>query len=67
MDLYEVIDQVTTLLQQRKKVAYRAIQLQFQLDDDHLEALKEELIYVQEVGIDKDGKMLLRAEGRSAC
>ena len=24
MDLYEVIDQVTTLLQQRKKVAYRA-------------------------------------------
>ena len=29
MDLYEVLDQVVTLLQQRRRLTYRALKLQF--------------------------------------
>jgi hypothetical protein len=39
MDFYEVLDQVIDLLQHRERVTYRALKLQFQLDDEHLEAL----------------------------
>src|SRR6266571_906986 len=59
MDLYAVSDQVVALLQQRGRLAYRMLKLQFQLDDEQLEALKEELIEVKELAVDKDGKMLV--------
>ena len=59
MDLYEIIDQVVALLQQRGRLTYRRSSCSFSLDDEQLEALKEELIDVQEVAADKDGKMLV--------
>src|SRR5262245_49660921 len=59
MDLYAVIDQVTALLQQRRRLAYRALQYQFHLDAEGLEALKAELIDVQALAEDQDGKMLV--------
>ena len=59
MDLYAVSDQVRTLLQQRGRLAYRMLTLQFQLDEKQLAAIKEELIDIQEVAADKDGKMLV--------
>src|SRR5262245_10527414 len=59
MDLYDLSDQVVALLQKRGRLAYRMLKLQFQLDDEQLEALKEELIDIQEVAVDKDGKMLV--------
>jgi hypothetical protein len=45
MDFYAVLDQILDLLRQRGRVTYRALKLQFQLDDDQLEALKDELLY----------------------
>src|SRR2546426_1110816 len=59
MNLYETIDQVVTLLQKHGRVSYRAVQYQFQLDEGGLAALKEELIAVRELAIDKDGTMLV--------
>src|SRR5262245_6576310 len=59
MDLYAVIDQVVTLLQQHGRVSYRAIRLQFALNDEQLEAVTEELTAVRELAMDKDGKMLV--------
>ncbi len=41
------------------------LQLQFQLDDEQLAALKEELIDIQELAADKDGKMLVWQGNRS--
>ncbi|MBI3757793.1 MAG: adenylate/guanylate cyclase domain-containing protein, partial [Deltaproteobacteria bacterium] len=35
--------------------------MQFQLDEEQLELLKEELIDIQELAVDKDGKMLVWA------
>jgi predicted ATPase/class 3 adenylate cyclase len=59
MDFYEVLDQVIDLLQSRKRVAYRALKRQFDLDDDDLEALKDELIDAQRVAVDEAGKVLV--------
>ena len=42
-------------------MSYRTLKIEFDLSDDHLDALKEELIEVKELAIDKDGKMLVWA------
>src|SRR5262249_59106813 len=69
MDFYEVLDQVVTLLQQRGRVTYRALQRQFTLDEAYLDDLKAELIDGQQVARDEDGKVLVwigkRAEGQA--
>ena len=44
MDFVAVVDQVIALLRQQGRLNYRTLQLQFQLDEAHLEALKEEII-----------------------
>src|SRR5262245_54427536 len=59
MDLYAVLDQVVTLLQKHGRVTYRAIKYQFQLDEDGVEALKEELIEARGLAADQEGKMLV--------
>ena len=59
MDFYEVLDQIRGLLQTRGRVTYRALKVQFQLDDDHLEALKDELIEAEQVAADENGKLLV--------
>jgi predicted ATPase/class 3 adenylate cyclase len=59
MDLYAVIDQVVALLQTHGRLTYRALKLQFQLEDEHVAALKEELIDARELAVDREGKMLV--------
>ena len=59
MEFYAVLDQVIDLLQRRGRASYRALRLQFKLDDEHLEALKEELIRVHQVAVDHHGEMLI--------
>jgi class 3 adenylate cyclase len=59
MDLFAVVDQVIELLQSRGRVSYRALRVQFQLDDEALEALKAELIEVHQIAIDQAGAMLV--------
>src|SRR4029453_7841947 len=67
MDLYAVIDQVVALLQQRGRLTYRALQYQFQLDDEGIAALKEELIEGQQVAADEGGKVLVWKGGQGAA
>src|SRR5215467_11002641 len=59
MDFYALLDQVIALLQQRGKASYRALQLQFTLDDASLDVLKDELIKVHQLARDQDGEMLV--------
>ena len=53
MNFEEILDQVIALLQRRGRGSYRILKLQFTLNDEALEALKEELLEVHhlEVGI----------------
>src|SRR5256714_6153834 len=59
MDFYAILDPVIDLLQQRGRVSYRALKVQFNLDDESLEALKDELIEVHHLARDQDGRMLV--------
>ena len=59
MDFVAVMDQVIALLRQRGRVTYRTLKRQFQLDDEVLEDLKEELIVGQQLAVDEEGKVLV--------
>lgn len=65
MDFVAIVDQVIALLRQRGRLTYRTLQVQFQLDDVHLEVLKEELIYGQRVALDEDSRVLVWAAPES--
>src|SRR5215813_618666 len=53
MDFYTILDQVIDLLKQRGRASYRALKAQFHLDDESLDALKEELLYAHSVRDDQ--------------
>src|SRR5215813_13783523 len=59
MDFYEVLERVLALLQRHKRVSYRALKVQFELDDDRLDLLKEELLYAQYPIADDHGRGLV--------
>jgi class 3 adenylate cyclase len=65
MDFYTVLDQILELLRQRGRVTYRALKRQFNLDDDILEDLKEEILYGQRVAAEEDGRVLVWTGGPS--
>jgi len=55
----EIVDQAIEMLQRRGRVTYRMLKLQFKLDDDHLEALKDEILYSHPSVIDDPGHGLI--------
>jgi class 3 adenylate cyclase/predicted ATPase len=59
MTFDEVLDQVRELLQQRGRVTYRALKLRYQLDDELLAGVADELISAERVAVDEDGKVLV--------
>jgi class 3 adenylate cyclase/tetratricopeptide (TPR) repeat protein len=59
MTFDELLTQVHDLLQRQGRLSYRALKARFQLDDDLLEALKDELIYAQRVAADEDGRVVV--------
>jgi len=63
MTFYEMLEQVIILLQRHGRLSYRALKVQFELDDDHLDLLKEELIDIQHVARDQDARMLVWTGG----
>src|SRR5499426_3907246 len=63
MDFVAVVDQAIALLRQRGRLTYRTLQLQFQLDAEHLEALTDELIEGQRLAVDEAGRVLVWTGG----
>jgi hypothetical protein len=59
VDFVAIVDQVLALLRQRGHVTYRTLQRQFQLDDDALHDLKEELLYAHPEVRDDAGRGLV--------
>ncbi len=59
MTFEEILDQAIAMLQRRGRVSYRALTLQFHLNEESLAALKEELIEVHHLAVDHDGRMLV--------
>src|SRR3989441_12252330 len=59
MTFYEMLEQVIALLQRHGRLSYRALKVKFESDDDRLDLLKEELIDIQHIARDQDGRMLV--------
>ncbi len=59
MDLDELISQVQELLQRDKRVSYRMLKRRFDLGDDYIEDLKDELIYAKKLATDEDNRVLV--------
>src|SRR5499426_3872974 len=62
MDFYAILDQVVDLLRQRQRMTYRALKVQFQLDDEALEALKEELLEAQHLAAEESVRTLIESQ-----
>ena len=58
MTFEEILDQAIAMLQRRGRVTYRR-RLQFQLDEEQLEALKEALIDAERLAVDEEGRVLV--------
>ena len=64
MTFDEALEQVRELLQNKGRVAYRALKRRFDLDDEYLEDLKAELIDAEQVARDEDGKYWYGRSGK---
>jgi class 3 adenylate cyclase len=63
----EVLTQAIAMLQRLRRVSYRALKVQFQLDDELLELLKDEIVEVHQLARDQEGKMLVWSGDTSAA
>src|SRR5215471_3168207 len=59
MTFEEILDQAIAMLQRRGRLTYGTLKRQFQLDEDALNDLKDELIYGQRLAVDEDGRVLV--------
>jgi class 3 adenylate cyclase len=68
MTFEQIIDAATELLQRKQRLTYVALKRQFNLDNELLEDLKQELIRGQRVARDEDGVVLVwQGHDRSAA
>jgi len=67
MDYDAVLAQVLDLLQREHRLSYRVLKRRFQLDDDLLEDLKEDLIYAKKLAVDEEGRVLVWTGGASSA
>ena len=59
MTFDEMLTQVLELLQREKRVSYRALKRRFDLDDEYLEDLKDEIIKAKRLATDEEGSVLV--------
>ena len=62
-----VLEQALEMLRRRGRVSYRALKVQFQLDDDVLALLRDEIIEVHQLARDQEGTMLVWTGARPCC
>src|SRR5260370_19146074 len=59
MDFEDMVDEVIDSVRSGGSMSYRGMKRQFDLDDDYMEDLKEEIIYSQRLAVDEDGRVLV--------
>src|SRR5262245_16052303 len=66
MTFEEILDQAIAMLQRRGRVTYQTLKLQFQLDEEHLEALKDAILFAYPQVADVAGRGLVWSGETSA-
>lgn len=59
MSFYELLDKTIELLERHRRISYRALKLELGVDDEQLEALKEEIIYARRLATDEGDHVLV--------
>ncbi len=59
MTFDEILAQVLELLPREKRVSYRALKLRFDINDDYIEGIKDELIYAKQLAVDEENRVLV--------
>ena len=59
MTFDDVLEQALEMLRRRGRVSYRALKVQFQLDDDVLALLRDDIVEVHQLARDQEGMMLV--------
>src|SRR5262250_94111 len=59
MTFEEILDQAIAMLQRRGRVTYQTLRLQFQLDEEHLEALKDAILFAYPQVVDAANRGLV--------
>jgi class 3 adenylate cyclase len=59
MTFDDMLTQVLDLLQREERVSYRALKLRFDINDDYIEGLKDELIYAKKLAVDEGNRVLV--------
>jgi hypothetical protein len=59
MTFKDILSEVIDWLRQDKRITYRALKRQFDLDDDYLDDLKDELIEAKQIAKDENGRVLV--------
>src|SRR3989449_4256065 len=67
MTFDEILDQIITLLKRQGRVSYSALKRRFDLNDDYLNDLKDELLYVHPVKDDEGRGLVWTGEHASAA
>ncbi len=63
MTFDEILTWIVELLQRQGRVSYGALRRRFDLDEDYLQDVKDELIDAQQLAIDEGGKILVWTGG----
>jgi hypothetical protein len=56
---YGILPYVIALLQRERRVSSGGLKVQFRLDDEVLEAIQDELVYVRRLAVDEEGRVLV--------
>ena len=67
MTFDDILEQALEMLRRRGRVSYRALKVQFPLDDDLLALLRHEIVEVHQLARDQEGTMLVMPTMGSAA
>ena len=59
MKFSEIVKEASELLRDSGRISYVALQMEFDLSDKQLEALKAELIKAKRLAVDEEGEILV--------
>jgi class 3 adenylate cyclase len=66
MTFEEILDQAIAMLQRRGRVTYQTLRFQFQLDEEHLEALKDAILFAYPQVVEAAGRGLVWSDEAGA-
>ncbi len=59
MTFDDILAQIRELLQREGRVSYRALKLRYDIGDDYIEGIKDELIYAKKLAVDEENRVLV--------